>query len=406
MLPERGSAMNRAVRSSTSPTPSGACSRYNVVQINILPQHDASGPGIASPPFEQNADGTYDFRAPREEYFGRAERMLQQAVARGMVPALVVLWSDYVPDTWLSQLKPGHVIPQEDVEGYVEYAASRFRRFNPIYLVAGDTADKDLHVDSAWMHYAIALETIRRVDPQALKTLHIWGPPSSAYDLPDRFLTSELIDFFMYQSGHGFDWRSNPYALPRYFDAAPVRKPVLNGEPCYEGIGHTYGRHDARSVRRSVWLSLLSGADAGITYGAHGVWCWHSERSEFRSWGENTFMTPFEWRTALRFPGAWDVAYARWGFEQFGLSGLRPADTIASGTDEARIAENDRACVLYASFAMRISVSADLSGYDFTMINLSDTSQTARPRIEVGGGTSTIAMPGFNSDVLLVGVRR
>ena len=35
-----------------------------------------------------------------------------------------------------------------------------------------------------------------------------------------------------------------------------------------------YGRVEARDIRKAAWSSLLSGACAGVTYGAHGIWNW------------------------------------------------------------------------------------------------------------------------------------
>jgi hypothetical protein len=57
----------------------------------------------------------------------------------------------------------------------------------------------------------------------------------------------------------------------------------MNGEPCYENhsFGGDNGRCDDSQVRRAVWQSLLSGAKAGVTYGAHGLWGWYSEGKEF-----------------------------------------------------------------------------------------------------------------------------
>ncbi|TVR52043.1 MAG: DUF4038 domain-containing protein [Spirochaetaceae bacterium] len=382
-----------------------AAQGYNVVQINILPQHDASGPGLGQKPFAVKTDGTYDFSRFDEPYFARVDRMLEAAVSRGFVPALVVLWCDYVPETWLSAIKTGHVMPRENVEPYVEYISRRFARFNPMYLVAGDTSDADLSNPASWWYYETALKTIKKHDPSALTTVHIWGPRSLKYDLPSSFLDSELIDFFMYQSGHGFEWWSNPYELPRFFDAAKKSKPIVNGEPCYEGIGHSHGRHSAHSVRRAVWMSLLSGASAGVTYGAHGIWSWHHAISDFANWGPNHFKTPFDWRTALRFPGAWDVAYARRLFDTYGLFDLSPVDEVKIETDEIRMAACENAFAIYMSYPSHVSIARDLTGYDCTVIDLSNTTRVHSAAMQYVSGETRIGMPEFNSDALIIGVR-
>ena len=377
---------------------------YNVLQINILPQHDASGPGLGHSPFARGSDGSYDFTSFDESYFERAERMLESAVSFGFVPALVLLWCDYVPGTWLSKIKTGHVMPASAVSPYVEYAAKRFARFKPIYLVAGDTADSDLQIDEAWSHYETALETVKRVDPDALATLHLWGPKNQQYDLPRRFLDCEHVDFFMYQSGHGFDWIANPYSLPGYFSAAGRRRPIVNGEPCYEGIGHDRGRHDRRSVRRAVWLSLLSGAQAGVTYGAHGVWSWHEESAGFESWGGGDFKVPFRWRDALRFPGAWDVAAARWLFERFDLFDLKPAGLSAGPVEDSAVAIGGNACLIYTAYPFPVEIERDLSGYEWVVVDPERPGELVRPAVHYEKDRTYFEMPHFNSDVLFIGI--
>ena len=72
---------------------------FNALQINILPQWDASGSDIDIQAFAVKADGTFDFFKLNEAYFDRAEKMIAMAVERGFLPALVLLWCNFVPDT-------------------------------------------------------------------------------------------------------------------------------------------------------------------------------------------------------------------------------------------------------------------------------------------------------------------
>ena len=48
-----------------------------------------------------------------------------------------------------------------------------------------------------------------------------------------------------------------------------------------------------------------SGASAGVTYGAHGVWNWQTSRSQGSVLGEG-FDMPFRWQECLQFAGVWD----------------------------------------------------------------------------------------------------
>jgi hypothetical protein len=124
-------------------------------------------------------------------------------------------------------------------------AAKRFKSYGPVYLISGDT-DID---DGETLHYYRS----------ALNTLRGW------------------------------------------------EKPLLNGEPNYEGF-LTFGgnrRITRFEVRRVSWQSVTAGAAAGITYGAHGVWPWFTPGD-----GQLPFYQsyrPFSGGTACGFrrPGTW-----------------------------------------------------------------------------------------------------
>ncbi len=106
-------------------------------------------------------------------------------------------------------------------------------------------------------------------------------------ELPRSFV--DAIDFYMYQSGHHVERQDRPYTLAEKFMAYPVKRPIVNSEPPYEGHGRvgSQTRFNAFDVRKATWQSLLSGAKMGVTYGAHGVWSCHrrgmnvSQRRQF-----------------------------------------------------------------------------------------------------------------------------
>lgn len=112
---------------------------FNVLQINMLRQWDASGSDLNYEPFAYAEDGSYNFYTLNEEYFTRAETMIEMAVNRGFVPALVLLWCNYIPDTWAAKLREEKKMPLGAVEPYVRYVADRFSKFYPIYIISGDT---------------------------------------------------------------------------------------------------------------------------------------------------------------------------------------------------------------------------------------------------------------------------
>jgi len=372
---------------------------FNTLQINILPQWDKSQSDTDTiPPFILKDDGEYDFFKPNEAYFKKAQTMLGMAVEKGFVPALVVLWCNYVPDTWASQLLKKNIMPFEAVRPYCEYIVNAFSKYDPIYMICGDT---DFQNEYAYGYYLEALNVIKEISPESVTTMHLGGNRS---DLPEKFIQSPKLDFYMYQSGHGGDVQNDVYKLSEDFLKMSVKRPIVNGEPCYEGHGNCYGRFKEYDIRKATWQSLLTGSKAGVTYGAHGVWSWHKPGKHFP--GEGFSGTPYDWRTALRFEGAWDVSFAKWIFEEYDLFNIVPLDIVVNKPQEARVSASPdgRKLVIYTYNPHDLEVKADLNGYNWTLISL-DKRFFAKPEILKGNETSIIRIPQFNSDVLLIGIK-
>lgn len=378
--------------------------RFNALQISVLPIiHDASDTVVGVPPFAVNDAGGWNFYEPQPEFFAKAERMLEAAVSKGFVPALVILWNDFVPGTWANKFvdQAKYTMPYDAVKPYTEYVVRRFAKFNPVYFISGDTVFED---ETVIDYYALVLDTVKELAPDALTALH---PASNFHRLPDRLMESPNLDFYIYQSGHNLEDQYNTYELAQAFLAKPVRRPVLNSEPCYEGHGHgnRFGRFGAFDLRRAFWSSVLAGAKAGFTYGAHGIWSWHRRGARFTN--ENWSKLPLDWKTALRLEGAWDVGYAAWLFGQYGMHRLNPAQQLlASPFADIRVgaAEDRSLLAVYTPYSNDVRLTADLTGYDVTVIEL-EGGRIIRPDITVSGGESKVHMVEFNSDVLLVAVK-
>ncbi len=330
---------------------------FNALQISILPiTHDTSVSAKNDDPFLPDADGNWDFYRLNEAYFDQAERMVAMAAEAGFVPVLGMVWKCYVPGTLASQRSPiPSAMPLDALQAYVAYAAERFKKFTPIFFISGDTAWDS---DQEPAYYMAALEIVRQTCPNSLLTMHM--TPQGI--LPDEF--AEKVDFYMYQSGHGPEQKT-PYELAKKHAQYATKRPIVNGEPCYEGHGkgRTLTRFKAFDMRKATWQSLLSGAKMGMTYGGHGVWSCHFAGMGFvqPAWK----FVPYDWAEGLRLPGAWDVAYAKWLFEQFALFDVNPADlleredeevTISASPDQSKIA-------LYAPHAYDLALKVVLSGY-------------------------------------------
>jgi len=369
---------------------------FDVLQINILPQHDRSKSPYYIDPFIVKPNGDWDFGKVNEEYFDRAEKMVDIAVDKGFVPALVVLWCNYVPGTWGSRLiKPRRIIPRECLESYVEYVAERFGKYNPIFIISGDT---NFESPEAEEYYLKALEIIKRKCTSCLTTMHLVG---GLWQLPSRIVESPYYDFYMFQSGH--NGKVRPYELAQRFYKMPIKRPIINGEPCYEGLaGGRYYRHDRFNVRKAIWQSLLSGAKAGVAYGANGIWNWHRRGAKF--FGEGFAGPSFDWRTALKFPGANDAALAKRLFEEYDLFDIKPSNEILlNETDEIRVAIGKGKVVVYVPYAWRIKLRLEAGSYKWLGLEL-ETRRVFKPDIIEEGSTTIFQTPEFNSDFVIVGV--
>ncbi len=372
---------------------------FNALQIRL--SQDQSIFGSKPYPFHLDASGKLDFYQINDEFFERAAKLLMIATQKGFIPVLVVLWADKVKDTWLSDLDPSQIMPLDAVEQFAGYVGKVFAEFNPIYFVSGDTNFASEQTHEAYM---VALNTLKSISPDALAAMHIWG--DSTY-LPDDVVQSKDLDFYIYQSGHKRAWQHFPYQFAQDLYRQPIKRPILNSEPCYEGLPGLLGwgqfedyRFNAFDVRKAVWQSLLSGGKAGVAYGANGTWRWYRQGEATRM--ENLFGKSYDWRTALRFEGGWDVAFAKWIFETYNLFDLEPKDIIESETAEVRASVSSDKVVIYIPFNHEVKVNIDLTDHNWTLVDLAEK-RFAQPEIVNKQQGSVIKMSPFNSDVLLIG---
>lgn len=365
---------------------------FNAVQISILPiTHDTSTSDDNDDPFLPDDEGHWDFYRLNEAYFDKAEQMVAMAVGAGFVPVLGVLWKCYMPGTRASQRSPvPSAMPFDAAKAYAEYAARRFGKYTPAFFISGDTAWDSEH-ESAY--YMAALEIVRETCPESLITMHM--VPNAV--LPEAFAAK--VDFYMYQSGHGLEQKT-PYELAEKHAAYAIKRPVVNGEPCYEGHGkgRTRTRFKAFDIRKAIWQSLLSGAKMGTAYGGHGIWSCHFDGMGFVQ-PEWKFV-PYDWEEGLRLPGAWDAAYAKWLWEELDLFDVDPVDLLATDDEEVAVsASADRSkIVLYAPHACDAALKTDLDGYRCQVFDL-ENRRPMTPIVEAGE-PSIVRMAMFNGDAL------
>ncbi|HFL2520279.1 TPA: DUF4038 domain-containing protein [Clostridioides difficile] len=373
---------------------------FNTLQINILPQWDRSAKHNELLPFDIKDDGAFDYSTLNKLYFENARDMCLLAKEYGFQLALVVLWSNYVPGTWASAIMDKNVIPISFLPTYFDIVNKTFNDMNPIYLISGDT---DFEKEESIGYYDKALEFFNKVSPNTLKTLHIRG---RLEEIPEILVSK--IDFYMYQSGHNSSFTNMPYYLAEVFYSKYPCKPILNSEPCYEQMGYSrkvYGRFNDYDIRKAGWQSVLSGGCAGLTYGAHGIWSWHTNDSTFFMGIGEAFDSPLLWQSALQLPGAFDYGMIKYLLEQNNLKNIIPKNNlVVNDTDEIRYATNDdkSSVVLYIPINTNVKISENLSEYKFHLFDL-ETKNILIPLIEFKKDSTLFKMHSCNKDIVIIG---
>lgn len=369
---------------------------FNVLQINILPQWDASQTKLGYTPFEE-IDGKYDYKKINQIYFEHAREMCKVAKNKGFELALTVLWCNYVPDTWCNKHSEKGIIPYECVDLYIEKIHDTFSDLNPIYVISGDT---DFETELCISYYVKAAKLLKNLAPNLLFTTHIRGRYTF---IPEALL--QYLDFIYYQSGHNALNKGNPYLFAEEMKKKYPGMPLINSEPCYEEMGYSgnlYGRWTQFDIRRAAWMSILSGAEAGITYGAAGIYSWHRVNMAFDTSKGEGFATPKPWQDALQFAGSWDYGYIKFFLESNQICDLTPRqDWLTVDNPEIRIAGNEDRIVIYSYNNISFSLNQDFSGYTAHVFDL-ETRYVSELEIRIEHDHTYIPMHRFHHDVIIL----
>ncbi|RKD34091.1 apiosidase-like domain-containing protein [Lacrimispora algidixylanolytica] len=371
---------------------------FTVLQINIMPQWDRCMSDVGVYPFETPDGITFDYTKWNEAYFDRAKIMCNMAREKGFQLALVILWLNFVPGTWGSRLSKDYIMPKDFIKPYTRKVIEEFEEFEPIYMVSGDT---DFDTPESIDYYEAALSEACLISPDSLKAMHI----KRGYDyIPETFL--DRISFYMFQSGHNADGQQMAYLLAEKFYGDYPKKPVINAEPCYEQMGFSrnmYGRFQPFDIRKAAWSSLLSGACAGVTYGAHGVWNWKKSGKQPNPVMGEGFDQSFPMQEALLFPGAWDYGYIADFMKEMVVDELIPvSDLLEEKSSDIRMAmTTEEEYLIYMPYPTELLIKKELHGYQAKAINLSNRS-VSKVGICVTEASTRVLMHSFQEDTLIL----
>jgi hypothetical protein len=195
------------------------------------------------------------------------------------------------------------VFTPQNAEAYGRWLGARYRDASVIWILGGDrTVGGD---DERDVMRAMAAGLQAGDGGAHLITFHPRGGESSS-----RYFHDEpWLDFNMRQNGHAdtFDGR---YERTREDYARTPIKPVLDGEPLYEGHPISFnaaqnGHSIAADVRRPFYWNVFSGG-FGHTYGHHSIWQMFDPQ---RGAPVNNPLMP--WYEALAEPGAAQMQHGK-----------------------------------------------------------------------------------------------
>ncbi len=269
---------------------------FNVVQAVALAEFD----GLTVP----NAHGHLPLKdndplQPDEDYFKHVDWIVAKANSLGIHVGFLPTWGD----KWNKKWGAGpEIFTPRNAEAYGEWIGKRYKDAGLVWILGGDRpVDGDTHKE---IIRAMA-RGLRKGDGGAhLITFHPTGGQSSSASFHDE----DWLDFNMRQNGHQAEFTGRYDKTREDHDRTPV-KPVLDGEPIYEGHpvafdAKKFGHSVAADVRRPFYWDVFTGA-FGHTYGHHSVWSMHDP-------GRKPVNSPLmPWTEAIDEPGAFQMGIGR-----------------------------------------------------------------------------------------------
>lgn len=276
---------------------------FNVIQVMVL--HSLSDVNVYGDSALINKDVATpkttpgnNFRNKTEyDFWDHVDYIIDKAAEKGLYMALVPVWGGNV--------KQG-LVDHQQAKIYAAWLANRYKnKPNIIWINGGDIKGSDFM--NIWNTIG---ETLDSIDKNHLITFHPRGRTTSSI----WFQNARWLKLNMFQSGHrtyAQDTSSNePFRFGednyKYvnldYNKTPT-KPVLDGEPSYEGIPHglhdtTLPRWKANDVRRYAYWSVFAGA-AGFTYGDNSVIQMCKPGDKTTAYGAKEY-----WFDAINDPGA------------------------------------------------------------------------------------------------------
>lgn len=287
-----------------------AAKGFTVIQAVVLAELD----GLKDPnPYGQTPLVNDDPTKPNEKYFEHVDWVVKKAGDLGLTVGMLPTWGD----KWRND--KGAIFTPENARAYGEFLGKRYKDAPIIWVLGGD---RDVKTDSHKAVLRAMAAGLRTGDGGThLTTFHPPGGGGSS----TWFHADDWLDFNMRQNGHQAEHTGRYDATRADYDRTPA-KPVLDGEPIYEGHPVSFKAKDlghsvAADVRRPLYWDLFSGA-CGHTYGHHSVW-------QMYDTGRKPINAPLmTWAEALNEPGAGQMQHGRRLIESRPYLTRIPDDTV------------------------------------------------------------------------------
>ncbi|MDR1171950.1 MAG: glycoside hydrolase family 140 protein [Bacteroidales bacterium] len=239
---------------------------------------------------------------PANDYWDHVDYIVDKANELGMYVGFLPAWGCHWHEgSGVKNNQP--LFDAVNAEKYGEFLGARYRNKEVIWILGGD---RDVDNDAQKAIIRAMARGIKKDDGRHPITFHPRGGGSSS----QYFHTDDWLDFNMRQNGHNADYTDSYSKTADDYALQPV-KPVIDGEPLYEGHPLSFnsaklGYSIAADVRRPLYWNLFGGA-FGHTYGHHSVFQMY-DPDKNRQPINNPLIS---WKEAINQPGAVQMMYGR-----------------------------------------------------------------------------------------------
>ena len=237
------------------------------------------------------------------DYWDHVDYIVNKVNELGMYVGFLPTWGRYWHEG--SDVKDNQpLFDAVNAEKYGEFLGVRYKDKEIIWILGGDRqVENDVQKE---IICAMARGLKKGDGGTHLITFHPRGCDGSS----QYFHTDDWLDFNMRQNGHSAEYTGCYNKIADDYALQPP-KPVIDGEPLYEGHPLSFnaarlGHSIAADVRRPLYWDLFSGA-FGHTYGHHSVWQMY-DADKNRQPINHPLMS---WQEAVDQPGAIQMMYGR-----------------------------------------------------------------------------------------------